>query len=112
MNLDPEILHTDPRKKNPISSFPQTIQLFKTIFLNKIYLCLSLIKERKEIMNIKRKLYKFRRKAKIELNFLPWHDSAHLLYMSWIRIRISPYGSDFYYTNPDPHHCWQYVIIV
>ena len=44
------------KEKNPISSFPQTIQLFKTIFLNKIYLCLSLIKERKDIMNIKRKL--------------------------------------------------------
>ena len=37
-----------------------------------------------------------------------------MAYQSWIRIRIciSPYGSgagsgsDFYYTNPDPHHCY------
>ena len=40
------------------------------------------------------------------LNYLPLLVSAHLPYMSWIRIRIciSPYGSgsDFYYTNPDP----------
>ena len=38
------------------------------------------------------------------LNYLPLLVSAHLPYMSWIRICISPYGSgsDFYYTNPDP----------
>ena len=46
------------------------------------------------------------KKVQINFNFLPWHVSAHLLYMSWIRIRIrsSPYGSgsEFYNTNPDP----------
>ena len=37
---------------------------------------------------------------------MPRHISAHLPHMSWILICISPYGSgsEFYYTNPDPHH--------
>ena len=38
----------------------------------------------------------------------------HIQFMSWIRIRtvpISPYGSgsDFYYTNPDPHQSVGYI---
>ena len=39
---------------------------------------------------------------------MPLLVSAHFSYMSWIRIQIciSPFGSgsDFYETNPDPHH--------
>ena len=57
---NPKILRTDPRKKiikNPISIFPQKIQHFKTKQnFTKIYVCLNLIKERKEIITIKRKL--------------------------------------------------------
>ena len=64
--------------------------------------CLYMIYKRKTIINMKRK----RQNLRINLIFLPWHISAQLLNMFWIRIRISSYGSgsDFHNTNTDLHH--------
>ena len=86
---DPDILHTDP---NSDSGKKLKILILSTIFKYK---------------------RKFKKCSKVKIKGLIltfcyglflhiYHILYRGYYTSWIRICISLYGSDFYYTNPDP----------
>ena len=89
-------------------NIPVYIEFVKTWYLPVFFLLLIYTKYDKKLYILKENHKKCKKSPnwRINLNFLPWHVSVHLLYtsMSWIRIRISPYesGSDINRTNLDP----------